>query len=117
MISAMDITDYAKVFKAFSEPVRLRILHLLMDKGELCVCDIVDCLSLSQSVISRHLAYLRNTGLLATRREGVWIYYRVTEASNFTAKLLELFHQHGLEASMIKDDQQNFGSLSNRSCC
>ncbi len=113
----MDISDYAKVFKALSEPVRLRIVHLLLDKGELCVCDIVDCLGLSQSVISRHLAYLRNSGLLTTRREGVWVYYRFTEASNFTARLLELFHQNGLEAGIIQKDQENYRSLSNRSCC
>ena len=112
----MDISDYAKVFKALSEPVRLRIVHLLLDKGELCVCDIVDCLGLSQSVISRHLAYLRNTALLATRREGVWVYYRVTETSNFHANLLELFHVHALEAGMVQADQENYRSLSHRSC-
>jgi len=43
----------------------------------LCVCDLVETLELSQSVVSRHLAYLRNNGLVSTRREGVWVYYRI----------------------------------------
>lgn len=75
----MDTESLASLFKTLSEPVRLRIVYLLLSKGELCVCDLVETLDLSQSVVSRHLAYLRNNNLVSTRREGVWIYYRITE--------------------------------------
>ena len=60
----------AKLFKALSDETRLRILSLLTE-GELCVCDLMEVLQLPQSTVSRHLAYLRNTGLVADRRQGV----------------------------------------------
>ena len=75
----MDTESLAALFKTLSEPVRLRITHLLLERGELCVCDLVETLGLSQSVVSRHLAYLRNNGLVSTRREGVWVYYRIVD--------------------------------------
>ena len=75
----MDTQSLAALFKTLSEPVRLRIIYLLLEKGELCVCDLVNTLGLSQSVVSRHLAYLRNNNLVITRREGAWVYYRITE--------------------------------------
>jgi ArsR family transcriptional regulator len=66
----------ALTFKALSDETRLRILALLT-QGELCVCDLMAVLQLPQSTVSRHLAYLRNAGLLTDRREGVWMYYRI----------------------------------------
>lgn len=115
-MAAMEISEYANLFKALSEPVRLRILHLLLEKGELCVCDIVDTLELSQSVVSRHLAYLRNTALLDTRREGVWVYYQVTRVSPFVDKLLSLFHADGRTTEAARMDLQKFQAVANRSC-
>jgi ArsR family transcriptional regulator len=64
------------VFKALADETRLRILGLLL-AGEVCVCDIHESLSIPQSKTSRHLAYLRRAGLVATRREGLWIHYRL----------------------------------------
>ncbi|NOY61740.1 MAG: helix-turn-helix transcriptional regulator [Gammaproteobacteria bacterium] len=75
----MNTESLAALFKTLSEPVRLRIVYLLLKAGELCVCDLVATLELSQSVVSRHLAYLRNNGLVSTRREGVWVYYKVVD--------------------------------------
>jgi len=77
------------MFRAFSDRTRLRILHLLLP-GELCVCHIVDVLEVSQPKVSRHLAYLRRTGLVLTRKEGLWNYYRLAPArSAFHEKLLQ----------------------------
>lgn len=67
-------TQVNLMFRAFSDPTRLRILHLLLD-GELCVGDLVKILKVPQPTASRHLAYLRRTGLVATRRNGLWNYY------------------------------------------
>lgn len=63
--------------KALADETRLRILLLLQDQGELCVCEIVHALELSQPKVSRHLAQLRSAGLLCDRRQGQWIYYAV----------------------------------------
>jgi ArsR family transcriptional regulator len=76
-------------FAAFSDPKRLRILHLLRD-GELCVGDLVTILDLPQSTISRHLAYLRRSALVVTRKSGLWMYYSLSAAkSEFHRKLLD----------------------------
>ncbi len=67
----------ARIFKALADETRLRILALLIE-GELCVCEIMAALELPQSTISRHLAYLRNSGWVQDRRQGVWMYYRLS---------------------------------------
>ena len=66
----------AAVFRALADETRLRILALLRD-GDVCVCHIQGGLRLPQPTISRHLAYLRKSGLVEARREGVWMHYRL----------------------------------------
>jgi ArsR family transcriptional regulator len=69
------------LFKALADRTRLRLIHLLGD-GEVCVCSFVETLNTNQPKISRHLAYLRRAGLVATRREGKWMHYRLVEPSD-----------------------------------
>ena len=66
-----------ELFKALGDRTRLRILSLLA-AGEVCVCNIHESLGLPQPTVSRHLAYLRKSGLVETRRDGVWMHYRLT---------------------------------------
>ncbi len=61
-------------FHALSDPLRVRVLELLRDR-ELCVCELCECLSVSQSKLSFHLKTLKEAGLLRSRSEGRWIYY------------------------------------------
>ena len=78
-----------RIFRAFSDRTRLRILGMLRD-GELCVCHIVDVLGVPQPKASRHLAYLRRAGLVLARKEGQWSYYRLAPARGAVhQKLLE----------------------------
>jgi ArsR family transcriptional regulator len=70
--------DLATVFRALADETRLRILALLGD-GEVCVCHIQGGLQLPQPTISRHLAYLRKSGLVAARRDGIWMHYRLAD--------------------------------------
>ena len=70
------LTGMEDLFKALADATRLRILGLLLT-GEICVCDIHESLKIPQSKASRHLAYLRRSGLVETRREGLWIHYRL----------------------------------------
>ena len=65
------------VFKALADKTRLRILALL-GNDEVCVCHLHDTLGLPQPTVSRHLAYLRRSGLVEVRREGVWMHYKVS---------------------------------------
>jgi len=73
---AKQLVEMETLFKALADETRLRILGLLLT-GEVCVCDIHESLKIPQSKASRHLAYLRRSGLVDTRREGLWVHYRL----------------------------------------
>jgi len=67
-----------QLFKNLSDDTRLTIVLLLKHANELCVCELTAALELSQPKISRHLAMLRESGLLQDRRSGKWIHYRLS---------------------------------------
>lgn len=73
----------AQYFKALSEEVRLRIV-MLLTHGELCVCDIMEVLDEPQSKISRHLSYLKSSGIITSKRVGVWMHYALSERQDET---------------------------------
>lgn len=73
------IDQLESLFKALADKTRLRILALLGD-DEVCVCHIHDSLELPQPTVSRHLAYLRRSGLVDVRRDGVWMHYQVARS-------------------------------------
>ena len=73
---AKQLVEMEALFKALADATRLRILGLLLS-GEVCVCDIHESLKIPQPKASRHLAYLRRSGLVETRREGLWAHYRL----------------------------------------
>ena len=75
------MADIEHLFKALADATRLRILGLLLS-GEVCVCHIHESLRVPQPKASRHLAYLRRAGLVETRRDGLWIHYRLAELSD-----------------------------------
>ncbi len=70
----------ARLFKSLADETRLQILWLLTAKEELCVCDIMGVLGITQSKASRHLRYLYHLGWVTDRREGVWMNYRLSVA-------------------------------------
>jgi ArsR family transcriptional regulator len=74
-----------RFFSALADRTRLRLLNLMGD-GEVCVCFLVEVLGLSQPKISRHLAYLRRAGVVAARREGKWMHYRLVEPGGETER-------------------------------
>ena len=69
--------DWEKFFLALADRNRLRLLNLMGD-DEICVCFFVEILQMPQPKVSRHLAYLRNAGIVESRRDGKWIHYRMT---------------------------------------
>lgn len=70
--------ELADTFKALSDETRLQMMTLLLECEELCVCDFVGALGLTQSKASRHLRYLYSAGLVQDRREGLWMHYRIS---------------------------------------
>lgn len=104
----MDTLSLASLFKTLSEPVRLRIISLLLEQGELCVCELVDTLKLSQSVISRHLAYLRNNQLVTAQRKGTWMYYKINKNTAIDSNILfQLLTQNFKSNKEMQTDQIN----------
>jgi ArsR family transcriptional regulator len=73
--------ELVTLFQALGDRTRLRLLNLLAG-GELCVCYLVELLGEAQPKISRHLAYLRRSGLVEARRDGKWIHYRMVRPAN-----------------------------------
>jgi ArsR family transcriptional regulator len=80
--------ELANLFKALSDESRLRILNLLVNAGELCVCDMQRILNFSQTKVSRHLTYLKNAGLVKDERKGMWMIYSISNADDETTKRL-----------------------------
>ena len=78
----------AQLFKALSDETRLRIVNLIIETGELCVCDIQRILGFTQTKVSRHLAYLKHSGILQDRRSGGWMLYSLIDADDPVKKIL-----------------------------
>ena len=93
-----------QLFKALSDGTRLRILLLLLNNGELCVCDILECLQIPQSTASRHLALLRSAGLVDGERHGTWMYYRVIEDRTLGSALLASLKEYCSDLKTAADD-------------
>ncbi len=102
-----------QLFRALGDPTRLRLLNLIAGQ-EICVCYFTQVIGAPQPKISRHLAYLRKVGIVAARREGKWMHYRLASPSNpHAASILRSV----LDA--LKQDKQlqrDFQRL-NRACC
>lgn len=73
------LTEISQFYKTCSEPVRLRILNILLNNQQVCVCDLVSTLALQQSMISRHLTYLKNANIVTVSRSGTWRYYELNK--------------------------------------
>lgn len=108
----------AQIFKAVSEETRLRILALLI-RGELCVCEIEAALDMPQSTVSRHLALLRQAGLVLGRRKGVWMHYRLAEASTEAQRcVLQFIEKHSGGLDPAGEDMARLeGYLQSTECC
>ena len=101
------VTRVETLFKALADSTRLRILGLLLT-GEVCVCDIHESLHVSQPKASRHLAYLRRAGLVETRRDGLWIHYRLAHQPDPVLGAIRdaVFHALGHIERVMKDAER-----------
>lgn len=95
--------DLEQLFKGLADHTRLRILNLLIH-GELCVCDIQYVLESSQPNVSRHLIYLKNSGLVLDRREGARMYYRLAQPNEGVHKLVFEFLRDVFRSSDVLNE-------------
>ncbi|MCI0717422.1 MAG: metalloregulator ArsR/SmtB family transcription factor [Acidobacteria bacterium] len=105
------------MFRAFSDRTRLRILHLLRD-GEMCVGDLVKILGVPQPTASRHLAYLRRSGLVVARRDGLWGFYTLAPAkTEFHRNLLACLRSCFQDVPEIVADSRRAAKLRKAGGC
>ncbi len=114
ILTDMDL-DNQNFFRMLSDPTRLRVLILLQNEGELCVCELTHALGLSQPKISRHLAQLRESDVVQTRRVGQWMYYRMNNALPQWARKVISTSLEGLGPTPpFVDDNRALKSMPNR---
>lgn len=108
------LADMEHVFKALADTTRLRILGLLLT-GEVCVCDIHESLRIPQPKVSRHLAYLRRAGLVDTRRDGLWVHYRLASSTDPILSTIQQAVAHALQH--LDAVQKDAGRLQRKTGC
>ncbi len=110
--------NVAALFQSLDEEIRLRILALLLEEEELCVCDLMAVLQLPQSTVSRHLAILKGVGWLKDRREGVWSYYSIVRNPGPIHQFLLPVLRNFLPATeTARGDLERLKNLSNENRC
>lgn len=121
------VDELEGLFKALADKTRLRILALL-GSNEVCVCHIHDSLNLPQPTVSRHLAYLRKSGIVEARRDGVWMHYQVSRSlspviKDLVTATLSALQQLPAATQDRKQFERTFGQLyvldspSGGACC
>ena len=89
--------DYLRVFKALSDPKRVRILEILC-KSEECACVLLDDLEISQPTLSYHMKILCDSGIVTGRKVGKWMYYRINEdGCEYASKLIDDLKEHRMD--------------------
>jgi len=98
----------AQIFLACSDTSRLRILNLILSNGEMCITDLEHILEFTQTKTSRHLLYLKNSGILSSRKLNQWVFYQLKdEVFDITRQIFQFLRKD----PMLQKDQQVFETL------
>jgi ArsR family transcriptional regulator, arsenate/arsenite/antimonite-responsive transcriptional repressor len=101
------------IAKALADGNRMRVITALLGRDELCVCQIVKVLGLSGATVSRHMSILQRAGLVQSRKDGRWVYYRL--AQRFPQTLRQWLAESLASSATIKNDQENLDSIMSHS--
>ena len=101
----MELKQYLSITKALSDPSRVRVLMALQN-GEKCVCYLIKLLGLAPSTVSRHVAILKQAGLIDSRKKGKWIYYRLDNQNEGSNRLTEMTLDLLKTDKMIQTDRK-----------
>ncbi|MEJ2059078.1 MAG: metalloregulator ArsR/SmtB family transcription factor [Gammaproteobacteria bacterium] len=116
------MVDPSVLFKALADMTRLRSLVLLQQEGELCVCELIYALGgIAQPKLSKHLAVLREAGLVQVRREGLWVFYHIApQLPGWIAEVLQKTGAGLAEQEPYRSDRTTLHAMVDRprsSCC
>jgi ArsR family transcriptional regulator len=111
-LKSFNLTLGSQIFKACADESRLRILHLIFVNGEMCISDVEKTLEFTQAKTSRHLIYLKNSGILTFRRYNHWVFYQIKDE---VYEILKQIFQFLRKDQQLQTDQQVYQTLhSNR---
>ena len=111
----MTIQKVNLIFRALADETRLRILHLLKLKRELCVCEFIAILKMGQSKVSRHLSHLKKAGLVQVRKQGLWSYYALSKPNGkFHSQMIHCLDKCFNQVPVLKKDS---AALKNSRAC
>lgn len=105
----------SRLIRGFADPVRLRLLNLLSEDREVCVCHLHRALELAQPTVSRHLAYLRRLALVEGRKQGLWVYYRRAKPRSPLLRGLLGCVQTLSDEAVMRADRERLARLT--ACC
>jgi ArsR family transcriptional regulator len=111
-LKSFNLTLGSQIFKACADESRLRILHLIFENEEMCIADLEKILDFTQTKTSRHLSYLKNSGILTFRRNNHWVFYQIKDE---VYEILKQIFQFLRKDQQLQKDQQLYQTLySNR---
>jgi ArsR family transcriptional regulator len=108
-LKSFNLTLGSQIFKACADESRLRILHLIFMNGEMCISDVERVLEFTQAKTSRHLIYLKNSGILTFRRYNHWVFYQIKDE---VYEILKQIFQFLRKDQQLQKDQQLYQTLS-----
>jgi ArsR family transcriptional regulator, arsenate/arsenite/antimonite-responsive transcriptional repressor len=102
----------SQIFKALSDESRVRILHLIYQNEEMCISDLELILEFTQAKTSRHIIYLKNSGMLSTRKQDQWVFYSIKEE---VSDIISQIFEYLVKDQTLRKDQEIFKTMySNR---
>ncbi|MBC8421400.1 MAG: metalloregulator ArsR/SmtB family transcription factor [Actinobacteria bacterium] len=113
-----NIKNIEKIIKALADKNRLRMVYLLNEKQDLCVCEITDIIGLSQPTISSHLRLLENADLVESDKDGLWVNYNINSRSGlFSRKLVEMICKDLRKDKQIISDLKKLKAIDRDKIC
>lgn len=107
-LKSFNLTPGSQIFRACADESRLRILHLIFMNGEMCISDLEKILDFTQAKTSRHLIYLKNSGILSFRRYNHWVFYQIKDE---VAEIIKQIFQFLRRDQQLVHDQQLYQTL------
>jgi ArsR family transcriptional regulator len=107
-LKSFNLTPGSQIFRACADESRLRILHLIFINGEMCISDLEKILDFTQAKTSRHLIYLKNSGILSFRRYNHWVFYQIKDE---VAEIIKQIFQFLRRDQQLVNDQQLYQTL------
>jgi len=118
IMSEHNLKKIEKIIKALADKNRLRIIYLLNEKQDLCVCEITDIIGLSQPTISSHLRLLENAGLIESDKDGLWVNYNINSRSGLLSrKLMEMICKDLKKDRQIISDRKKLKAVDRDMIC